>query len=57
MVPNVSSTMVPIKPNVTEKWYDAIKQISKLIYLNSRQIKINYAHTPSNVSTIKENIK
>ena len=57
MVPNVSSTMILIRPNVTEKWYDAIKQISKLIYLNSRQRKINYAHTPSNVSTIKENIK
>jgi len=57
MVPNISSTMVLIKPNVTEKWYDAIKQISKLIYLNSRQRKINYAYTPSNASTIKENIK
>ena len=57
MVPNISSTMVLIKPNVTEKWYNAIKQISKLIYLNSRQRKINHAHTSSNASTIKENIK
>jgi len=57
MVPNVSSTIVFIKPNITEKWYDAIKQISKLIHLNSRQRKINYTNTPSNASTIKENIK
>jgi len=57
MGPNISSAMVSIRQNTTERLYGFVKQISRLTLLDLKQKKTNLVHTSSSTSTAKKNIK
>jgi len=54
---DVLSIMDHIKLNTIKRWYGIIRLTLKLIPLDLRPIKVNLAHTLSNVSTARANIK
>jgi len=57
MVLNVKNAIVPIKLNITGKWYGAIRQILTLIHLDLKQRKGNLVLTYLSTSIAKRNIK
>ena len=57
MVLNVKNVIVPIKLNITGKWYSTIRQILTLIYLDLKQRKKNLVLTYLSISIAKGNIR
>jgi len=57
MVLNVKNAIVPIKLNITGKWYGVIRQILTLIHLDLKQRKKNLVLTYLSISIAKRNIK
>jgi len=57
MVLNVKNAIVPIKLNITGKWYGAVRQILILIHLDLKQRKKNLVLTYLSTSITKRNIR
>ena len=57
IVLNVKNAIVPIKLNITEKWYGVVQQILTLIHLDLKQRKKNLVLTYLSTSIPKGNIR
>jgi len=57
IVLNVKNVIVPIKLNITGKWYGTIRQILILIHLDLKQRKKNLVLTYLSISIANGNIR
>ena len=57
IVLNVKNIIVPIKLNITGKYYGAVRQILTLIHLDLKQRKKNLILTYLSISIVKRNIR
>jgi len=57
MVLNIKNAIVPIKLNITRKWYGTVRQSLTLIHLDLKQKKENLVLTYLSISIAKGNIR